>query len=82
MLSSYDFLMISVTKEERLMSIQELYREIQLLSERDREDLLSKILLEPRISEEFDRLAYLRIAERAFDFWNDPREDVYQGYAK
>ncbi len=64
------------------MSIQELYREIQLLSERDREDLLSKILLEPRISEEFDRLAYLRISERAFDFWNDPREDVYQDYAK
>lgn len=64
------------------MSIQELYKEIQLLSERDREDLLSKILLEPRISEEFDRSAYLRISERAFDFWNDPREDVYQDYAK
>ncbi len=63
------------------MSVQELYKEIQSLSEREREDLLMKILHEPGIYEEFDRAGYLRLSERAFDFWNDSREDVYQDYA-
>ncbi len=64
------------------MSIQELFREIQSLSEREREDLLLRILLEPKITEELDRIGYLRLTERALDFWNDPREDIYQDYVK
>ncbi len=63
------------------MSVQELYDEIRSLPEREREDLLMKILLEPGLYEEFDRVGYLRLSERAFDFWNDSREDVYQDYA-
>lgn len=64
------------------MSIQELYREIRSLSERDREQLLLRLLVEPGISDEIERLGYLRLTERAFDFWNDPREDLYQDFAR
>lgn len=64
------------------MSVQELYQEFISLPERAREDLLLKILLEPGIAEEFERFGYLRLTERSFDFWNDPREDIYQDYAK
>jgi hypothetical protein len=64
------------------VSIQELYREIRSLSERDREQLLLRLLVEPAISDEIERLGYLRLTERAFDFWNDPREDLYQDFAR
>ncbi len=64
------------------MSIQELYEEIRALPERKREELLKKVLQDPEISGELERLGYLRLTERSFDFWNDPREDIYQDYAK
>lgn len=63
------------------MSVQELYKEIQSLPERERENLLMKILLEPGFYKEFERVGYLRLSERSFDFWNDSREDIYQDYA-
>ena len=63
------------------MSIEDLHKEIMALSERERDELLARILVEPKLREELDRVGYLRLSERAFDFWNDPREDIYQDYA-
>ena len=27
-------------------------------------------------------MGYLKLTEKAFEFWNDPRDDIYQDYAR
>ncbi|MGH7453066.1 MAG: hypothetical protein ACRENG_17080 [bacterium] len=34
------------------------------------------------ILEEIERLGYLRLPEKVFEFWNDPRENIYQDDAR
>jgi len=29
-----------------------------------------------------ERWGYLKLTEKVFEFWNDPREDIYQNYAR
>lgn len=31
---------------------------------------------------EMERWGYLKLTEKAFEFWNGPREDIYQDYAR
>ncbi|MBI3193328.1 MAG: hypothetical protein HYZ34_02545 [Ignavibacteriae bacterium] len=63
------------------MSAIQLFQKIKALPVEERDSLFCKILLDPAIEEELERIAYLRLAERSFDFWNDPREDIYQEYS-
>ncbi|MBI4546407.1 MAG: hypothetical protein HY707_00390 [Ignavibacteriae bacterium] len=64
------------------MSTEELIEAIRSLPERERESFLYRLLLEAETMDEIQRLGYLSLVDRAFDFWNDPREDVYQDYAR
>lgn len=64
------------------MSTQELLEEIKKLPDDDLQILLSHIFADEKILQEVERMGYLRLAERALEFWNDPREDQYQDYAR
>lgn len=64
------------------MSTQELYKEVKNLGEKDLWLFLSRLLSDDEIIQEIERLGYLKLTEEAFEFWNDPREDVYQDYAR
>lgn len=64
------------------MSTSELIQEIKSLSERELQEFLAKLLSDSDLKEEIDRLGYLKLSEKSFDFWNDPREDIYQDYAR
>ncbi|NIR72070.1 hypothetical protein GWO43_21195 [candidate division KSB1 bacterium] len=44
--------------------------------------LLEELLTDTEILEEIERIGYLRLTEKAFEFWGDPREDVYQDYVR
>ncbi|NIR51126.1 hypothetical protein GWN75_22285 [candidate division KSB1 bacterium] len=39
-------------------------------------------MTDTEILEEIERIGYLRLTEKAFEFWGDPREDVYQDYVR
>jgi hypothetical protein len=64
------------------MSTAELLDNIKKLPERELQRFLMELLQDSDISQELERLGYLRLTEKAFEFWNDPREDVYQDYAR
>ena len=64
------------------MSTEELIEAIRSLPERERESFLHRLLLETETMDEIQRLGYMRLIDRSFDFWNDPLEDVYQDYAR
>ena len=64
------------------MSSEQIMKEIKSLSDHELQKLLSKLLSDNHIIEEVERLGYLRLSEKSFQFWNDPREDVYQDYAR
>ncbi len=64
------------------MSTQELYKEIKNLGEKELWLFLTRLLSDDEIIQEIERLGYLKLSEEAFEFWNDPREDVYQDYAR
>jgi hypothetical protein len=64
------------------MSTEQIIKEIKSLSNHELQTLLSQLLSDNHIIEEMERLGYLRLSERSFQFWNDPREDVYQDYAR
>lgn len=60
------------------MSTQELYKEIKNLEEKDLWLFLARLLSDDEIIQEIERLGYLKLSEEAFEFWNDPREEVYK----
>jgi hypothetical protein len=64
------------------MSTGNLVAEIKALPPADLQHFLSQLLAEKDILAEIERLGYLRLTEKAFEFWNDPREDIYQDYAR
>ncbi len=64
------------------MSADTLIKEIKALPATELEKFLSHFLTDPELTEEIERMGYLKLAENAFSFWNDPREDVYQDYAR
>ena len=64
------------------MSTQELIEEVKSLREEDLHFFLSLILSDQRVLQELEKMGCLKLTEKAFEFWNDPREDVYQDYAR
>jgi hypothetical protein len=64
------------------MSTDQLINEIRTLSDSELQELLTRLFREDHIREEIERLGYLKLTEEAFAFWNDPREDIYQDYAR
>ncbi len=64
------------------MSTADLIKEIKALSETELEKFLTELLSVEELQAEIEQAGYLRLTEKAFDFWNDPREDVYQDYAR
>lgn len=64
------------------MSAAELIEEIKSLPKEELHKLLEKMLTDTKIVEEIERLSYLHLTEKAFEFWNDPREDIYQDCAR
>ena len=64
------------------MSTTELLKEIKSLPEIELQAFLTKLLMDMELKEEIERLCFLKLTEQAFDFWNDPREDVYQDYSR
>ena len=64
------------------MSTDHLLKEIKSLPEADLQVLLNRFFAERKIFEEIEHLGYLKLSENSFEFWNDPREDIYQDYAK
>ncbi|MCI0695608.1 hypothetical protein L0337_26835 [candidate division KSB1 bacterium] len=64
------------------MSTGNLVAEIKALPTAELQHFLSQLLAEKNILEEIERLGYLKLTERAFEFWNDPRENIYQDYAR
>lgn len=59
-----------------------LVAEIKALPTAELQNFLSQLLAEKDILDEIERLGYLRLTEKAFEFWNDPRENIYQDYAR
>jgi hypothetical protein len=64
------------------MSTGKLVAEIKALPPAELQHFLSQLLTEKDIIEEIERLGYLRLTEKAFEFWNDPRENIYQDYVR
>ena len=64
------------------MSSQQLIKEVKALSAAELQYFLTQLLHDKELLEEIERLGYLRLTEKAFEFWNDPREDIYQDYAR
>ncbi len=64
------------------MSTGNLVAEIKALPPAELQHFLSQLLTEKDIIEEIERLGYLRLTEKAFEFWNDPRENVYEDYTR
>lgn len=64
------------------MSSQELIQAIKNLQSKELQHFLSQILSDKTIMEEIERMGYLKLTEKAFEFWHDPREDRYQDYAR
>ncbi len=64
------------------MSTGKLVAEIKALPSAELQHFLSQLLAEKGILEEIEQLGYLKLTEKAFDFWNDPRENIYQDYAR
>lgn len=64
------------------MSTTEIIKKIKSLPQEELHVFLTQLLQDEEISEELERLGYLRLTEKAFEFWNDPREDVYQDYVR
>ncbi len=65
-----------------IMSAFELIKEIKALPPDELQRFLETFLNDQEIVAELERLGLLTLTEKAFDFWNDPREDIYQDYLK
>lgn len=63
------------------MSTIALIEEIKTLPNTELQSFLSKFFNDKELLAEMERFGYLRLTEKAFEFWNDPREDIYQDYA-
>jgi hypothetical protein len=60
------------------MSTAELLDNIKKLSEHELQGVLTQLLQDSEVSQEIEKLGYLRLTEKALEFWNDRREDTYQ----
>jgi hypothetical protein len=64
------------------VSTDQLLKEIKALPESDLQVLLNRLFTDHKILEELENFGYVKLSEKSFEFWNDPREDIYQDYAK
>ena len=62
------------------MQSNQIIDEIKSLSGQELENLLVKLFSDADIKDQLERLGYLSLTEKAFEFWNDPKEDIYQDY--
>lgn len=61
-----------------LLSLEQVSAAILLLDEMEKQQLKERLPLLLSLSpEELDDLGWLRQAESAFHFWDDPAEDIY-----
>lgn len=56
--------------------------EIKTLPNTELQRFLSQFFNYEELVGEMERWGYLKLTEKAFEFWNDPREDIYQDYAR
>lgn len=62
------------------LNVEQITAAILLLSQEEKQVLQKRIpfLLRPvKELDELEQLGWLHAAESAFDFWNDPEEDIY-----
>jgi len=64
------------------MSTIALIEEIKTLPNAELQRFLSQFFSDAELVGEMERWGYLKLTEKAFEFWNDPREDIYQDYAR
>jgi hypothetical protein len=64
------------------MSTDQLLKEIIALPEEDLQLFLNRLLTDRKIIEQVEHFGYLRLTEKSLEFWNDPREDLYQDYTR
>jgi len=64
------------------MSTIALIEEIKTLPNAELQSFLSQFFSDKELVGEMERWGYLKLTEKAFEFWNDPREDIYQDYAR
>ncbi len=62
------------------MSVDAIIREIKSLPAKEKHYLVSLLFKDSDILQEVERLGFLKLSEKSFEFWNDPREDIYQDY--
>jgi hypothetical protein len=59
-----------------------LLKEIKSLPHAELQRFLAQFFSDEELIGEMERWGYLKLTEKAFEFWNDPREDIYQDYAR
>lgn len=64
------------------MSTIALLKEIKTLPNAELQNFLAQFFSDEELLGEMERWGYLKLTEKAFEFWNDPREDIYQDYAR
>lgn len=64
------------------MSTIALIKAIKTLPNAELQKFLAQFFGDTELVREMERWGYLKLAEKAFEFWNDPREDIYQDYAR
>jgi hypothetical protein len=64
------------------MSTIALLNEIKTLPHAELQRFLAQFFSDEELVGEMERWGYLKLTEKAFEFWNDPREDIYQDYAR
>ena len=62
------------------MSSVELLKEVKSLAQPELQRFLEKLFCDDELRQEIERLGYLKLTEKSFGFWNDPREDIYEDY--
>ena len=64
------------------MSTDQLLKEIKALPEEDLQRFLNRLFTDRKIIDDIEHFGYLKLTEKSLEFWNDPREDIYQDYAR
>jgi len=64
------------------LSTDQLLKEIKALPEEDLQHFLNRFFTDRKIIDDIEHFGYLKLTEKSLEFWNDPREDIYQDYAR
>lgn len=64
------------------MSTIALIDEIKTLPNAELQRFLVQFFSDTELVAEMERWGYLKLTEKAFEFWNDSREDIYQDYTR